>query len=138
MSDTKRRLYRCAVAALAAYALVGFSFLLFVSAGMDNANSDISAFAARLVASDLFIALFSAIFGFSFMIFGAKKLSSAAKRAFHIILNCIAVNGCAYALCRNVSEVKVSTWLVLFFVVTAVYFAVYGLCMFVSFLRSRR
>ena len=131
MSDTKRRLYRCAVAALAAYALVGFSFLLFVSAGMDNANSDISAFAARLVESDLFIALFSAIFG-------AKKLSSAAKRAFHIILNCIAVNGCAYALCRNVSEVKVSTWLVLFFVVTAVYFAVYGICMFVSFLRSRR
>ena len=127
MSDTKRRLYRCAVAALAAYALVGFSFLLFVSAG-----------AARLVESDLFIALFSAIFGFSFMIFGAKKLSSAAKRAFHIILNCIAVNGCAYALCRNVSEVKVSTWLVLFFVVTAVYFAVYGICMFVSFLRSRR
>ena len=127
MSDTKRRLYRCAVAALAAYALVGFSFLLFVSAGMDNANSDISAFAARLVESDLFIALFSAIFGFSFMIFGAK-----------IILNCIAVNGCAYALCRNVSEVKVSTWLVLFFVVTAVYFAVYGICMFVSFLRSRR
>ena len=67
MSDTKRRLYRCAVAALAAYALVGFSFLLFVSAGMDNANSDISAFAARLVESDLFIALFYAIFGFSFM-----------------------------------------------------------------------
>ncbi len=138
MSDTKRRLYRCALIALAAYAIVGFLFLLFVSAGMNNTNSDISAFASRLVETDLFIAFFSAIFGFSFMIFGAKKLSSAAKRAVHIIADCIAANGCAYALCRNVTEVKVYTWLVLFFAVTAIYFAVYGICMFVSFLRSRR
>lgn len=137
MEEKKISLLKCGVRAFGAYSVVSFLWVAFVATGISNGSTDISAFAVRLMQSNLSIALFSAVYGFSFLILGAKKLSSAAKRSIHILLNYVAAMVCVYALHANVGDAKTSTWIVLIFFASVVFFVIYGAAALVSFLIKR-
>lgn len=125
--------------ALSAFSAISFLWVCFIATGLrDNNSTTISAFAERLVISDLAIALFSVVFGASFMLLRAKKLSPQVKRFLHIIVNYVASMVCVYALFSNVNDVKINTWLVFFVFATAIYFAVYGIVALVVFLINRK
>lgn len=137
MEEKKISLLKCGFHAFCAYSVISFLWVAFIATGISNGNTDISAFAMRLMQSNLSIALFSAVYGFSFLVFRAKKLSDAAKRSIHILLNYVASMVCVYALHANVSDVKTSTWIVLIFFASVAYFLIYGAAALVSFLIKR-
>ena len=138
MEQKRINLLKSGLYAATAYSGISFLWVAFIATGISNSNTDISAFASRLVTSNLSIALFSVVFGASFLVFGAKKMSAPAKRTVHILVNYVAAMVCVYALHSNVSDVKISTWVVLIFFASIVFFAVYGVAMFISFLVKRK
>lgn len=137
MEEKKLSLLKCGLHAFGAYSIISFLWVAFIATGISNGNTDISAFAIRLMESNLAIALFSAVYGFSFLIMRAKNLSDAAKRSIHILLNYVAAMVCVYALHANVSDAKASTWIVLIFFASVVFFLIYGAAVLVSFLIKR-
>ncbi|MBR4798743.1 MAG: hypothetical protein IK047_00625 [Clostridia bacterium] len=134
----KAALRRCAFYALIAFAAISFLWVCFIALGIDNNNVIISAFARRLVLADLAIAAFSAVFGFSFMLFGSKKLSPQAQRGLHILVNYLAAMLCVFALVSNVKNVKLSGWAVFFVLASAVFFAVYGIAVLIVKLVNKK
>ena len=127
-----------AIRALSAYSAISFIWVLIISAGINNSGRDISAFAERLVFSDLAIAFFSAVFGASFFIFRAKKMSPSLKRFLHIIVNYIAAMVCVYAVFSNVSDQQLNTWIAFMLAASAVYFIIYGVVALIIFLINRK
>ncbi len=138
MEEKKIALLKCALHGLAAYSAISFLWVAFVASGLANGNTDISVFANRLILSNLAIALFSAVYGFSFLVFRAKNLSGAAKRSIHLLLNYLAFVFCVYALFSNVADAKLSTWIVVIFLASVVYFALYGLAALAVYLIKRK
>ena len=144
MNDKKTELIKCGFRACGAYAVLSFLWLAFVALGMSAVSSggassvsDNSAFATRLIENNLAIALYSAVYGFSFLVLQAKKLSSAAKRSLHILMNYVGSMVCVYLLHAGTSEVKVSAWIILLFFATIIFFVIYGVATFISYLIKR-
>ncbi len=144
MNDKKTELIKCGFRACGAYAVLSFLWLAFVAMGMSAVSSgsavsvaDNSAFASRLIENNLAIALYSAVYGFSFLVLQAKKLSSAAKRSLHILMNYVASMVCVYLLHAGTSNVKASAWIILLFFATMIFFVIYGIATFVSYLIKR-
>ena len=137
-ASKKAAYIKCLVWALAAYAIISFLWVCFIAAGIGNNSTAISVFAERLVLSDLAIALFSAVFGASFLLFESKKLSPQSKRALHVITNYIAAMICVYALFSNVNDAKINTWLVFLVLASAVYFIIYGVAALITRLAARK
>lgn len=136
----KISLLKCAVYALGAFAVISFLWVAFIATGISNGNTEIGEFASRLVVSDLAIALFSAVFGFSFLLF-RTKLSPPAKRTLHMLLNYVASMVCFYALHANLSgnnEVTPSMWIIVIFFASLGFFLIYGVATLVSFLVKRK
>lgn len=139
-NETKKAaLRRCAFYALIAFAAISFIWVCFIALGTnDNNNVTISLFAQRLVLADLAIAAFSAVFGFSFMLFGSKKLSPQAQRGLHVVINYVAAMLCVFALFSNVRDVKLNAWVVFLVLASAAFFAVYGIAALVSHLINKK
>lgn len=138
MEDKKPKLVKVALYALSAFSAVTFLWVCFIATGISNGSTEISTFADRLVISDIIVALFSAVFGFSFLVFDSKKLSSSAKRALHMLLCYISFTGCVCSLFASVKDAKVSLWLVLIFFATLAFFLIYGAFMLVKALIRRK
>ena len=131
------------VISLSAFALLSFIWVCVVALGVgDNNNTAISLFASRLVLSDLAIALFSAVLGFSSLVFRSKKLGAQMKRLIHIVVNYLAAMLCVFALFSNVNDGtnsgNISGWVVFMVAASAVFFIVYGVAVLVEYLIKRR
>lgn len=131
---------KCCIYALGAYSLVSFLWVAFIATGISNGNTDIGDFASRLVVSNIAIAFFSAVFGFSFLLF-KTKMSQPAKRTLHVLLNYVAAMVCFYALHSNLkgnADVTASMWIIVIFFASLVFFVIYGVVSLVSFLVKRK
>ncbi len=93
----------------------------------DNSGTVISEFADRLVKSNLSIALYSLVYGFSLLIIQGTKMSTPAKYSLHILVNYVAAMVCVYALFANVSDVGTKGWIAVILLATVVFFLVYGI-----------
>ena len=138
MNDKKVIILKCWLRTFIAYAVLSLGWLTFLWIGMsvDSAStssqattvvSSNSAFAERLVVSDLYIALFSVVYGFSSLFFQIKGMSSSAKRTLHIFVNYLAAMLCFYGLHSGANEVAPKMWITLLFLATFGYFIVYGI-----------
>lgn len=143
MEDKKIALLKCWVRTFAAYALLSFGWLAFLSLGMSAETSSspvvevVSSnvlFAESLMVSNLYVAFFSAIYGFSALIFRVKSMPDAAKRALHILVNYIGAIVCFYGLHSSAKDVAPKMWITLIFIATFIFFAVYGVGALVGFL----
>ncbi len=93
----------------------------------------------RLLSSQLYIAIFSVIFGFSFLLFGLKNMSGPAKYSLHIILNYVATLFCAFMLLKAGSENGAANGFVaVMFLVSIVYFVLYGLGAWIAYLVRKK
>lgn len=150
MNENKVKYFKCGFRAFGAYTVINFLWTAILSIGTNiasqNANTDvtsiklqgISALADRLVIANFVILLFSVVFGFSFLVFEAKNMSSPAKRSLHIVINYVTSMLCVYLLHSTAPESSASVWVVLIFFATLVFFAIYGIAALVSFLIKRR
>ncbi len=138
MEDKKTAILKCWLRTCAMFSAASFLWVAFIATGISNGNTDISAFASRLVTSDLAIAAFSAVYGFSALLFRAKNLSGTAKRSLHILLNYVAAMVCVYSLHSNVSDAKTSTWIVLILFATVAFAVIYGIGALIGFLIKRK
>lgn len=138
MEEKNIALLKCWVRVFGAFSAISFLWVAFIATGINNGSTDISAFASRLVLSNLAIAAFSLVYGFSSLIFRAKNLSSPAKRSIHILLNYVAAMICVYSLHANVSDAKTSTWIVLILFATVAFAAVYGIGALIGHLIKRK
>ena len=147
MEEKKIALLKCGLRTFGAYAVISFLWLVIISLGTSAASegssesvsvAGISAFAERLVMANAVIALFSVVYGFSFLIFRAKNLSSGAKRSLHIIVNYIVSMICVYVIHSTAPEANATTWIVLIFFATVVFFLVYGIAALTAFLIRRK
>ena len=132
MNNKKSLGFLCGFRALAAYSAISFFWLAFISMTVNsNENLGISSFADRLLFSNLAIALFSVVYGFSALIMRAQKLSNPAKYSLHILVNYITAMVSVYALFSNVSDSYVTpkTWIVMVLVATVIFFVIYGVVM---------
>ncbi|MBE6682552.1 MAG: DUF3021 family protein [Ruminococcaceae bacterium] len=146
MEAKKQALLKCWVRALGAYTVINFLWTAILSIGTSAASeggaesismSGISAFAERLVMANAVIALFSVVFGFSFLVFEVKNMSQPAKRSLHVIINYIVSMICVYLLHSTAPEANAGTWIILIFFASIVYFAIYGIASLVAFLIKR-
>ena len=148
MDEKKLSLLKCGFRIFGAYAVINFLWTAVLSIGLDVASqgtesvtpdiSGMSQFADRLVMVNAAIALFSVIFGFSFLIFEVKNMSSHAKRALHIVINYIASVACVCIIFSTTPDATASGWVVLIFFVSLIFFIVYGVAAFTAFLIRRK
>jgi hypothetical protein len=149
MEERKIALLKCGLRAFGAYAILSFIWVAVLSLGTAAASgsvsseitsvnsSGISEFAERLVMANGAFALFAAVYGYSFLIFRIKNASSAAKRTLHILVNYIAAMICVYVVHSTAPNANATVWIVLLFFATLVFFAIYGIATFVSFMIKR-
>lgn len=150
MNDKKGIILKCWLKTFIAYAVLSLGWLTFLWIGMTagsaitSANqattvvSSNSAFAERLVVSDLYIALFSAVYGFSSLFFEIKNMSSSAKRSLHVFVNYIAAMVCFYGLHSGAKDVAPKMWITLLFLATIGYFIVYGIGALIMYFVKKR
>lgn len=147
MEEKRVALLKCGLRAFGAYTVINFIWTAILSLGTSAASDGtatsvaldgMSEFAERLVMANAVIALFSAVYGFSFLIFRAKSMSSAAKRSLHIIVNYVVSMICVYVVHSTAPTANATTWVVLIFFATFVFFIIYGLAMLVAFLIRRK
>lgn len=150
MEEKKLSLLKCGLRTFGAYTVINFLWTAILSIGItaasENAGTEatnvsingIGAFADRMVMSNAVIALFSVVFGFSFLVFGVKSMSAHAKRALHIVINYAVSMLCIYLLHSTAPEASASAWIVLLFFATFAFFAIYGIAALVSYLIRRK
>ena len=141
MEDKKAVLLKCVTRAFGIYTVASFVWIAFCSiianAGAKNADG-VAEMLEYLVKCNVFILIFSLVFGFSFLIFALKNMSQAAKRAIHIFLNYIASMLCFYGLNSAGKESTVAVWITIMLFATFAYFAIYGVFMLVAFIIKRK
>ena len=146
MEEKKVALLKCGLRTFGAYTVISFLWLAILSLGTaaateGNATSvsmnGISEFAERLLMANAIIALFAVVYGFSFLFFRIKSISSAAKRALHVISNYIAAMITVLVIHSTAPNANASTWVILLFVATSFFFVIYGIASFVAFLIRR-
>lgn len=145
--EKKPTLLKCGFRAFGAYTVINFLWTAILSIGLDVAQGNkesvapnlngMSEFADRLVMVNAVIALFSVVFGFSFLVFEIKNMSSQAKRALHIAINYIVSVICVCIIFSTTPDANASGWVVLIFFATLAFFIIYGVSGFVSFLVKR-
>ena len=147
MEEKKIALLKCGLRAFGAYTLISFLWTASLSLGTAAASegtatsvsmNGISEFSERLLMANAAIALFSAVYGFSFLVFRIKNVSSVAKRAMHIIVNYIFAMIAVFVVHSTAPNANASTWVVLLFFATFLFFAVYGIASLVAFLIRRK
>lgn len=152
MEEKKVTLLKCWVRAFCTYAVLSFGWTAILSFGTALAastakavsdtsvdSSGISEFAKRLVYANGAFAVFAVVFGFSFLLFKAKNMSSPAKRSLHIIVNYVAAVVCAYIIHSTSSASTTATgWVSMVVIWTFVFFIIYGISMLVSFAVRRK
>ncbi len=146
MEEKKIALLKCGLRAFGAYTVISFLWTAILSLGTSAASegtatsvtlNGISAFAERLLMANAVIAVFSVVYGFSFLLFRIKSVSKAAKRALHIIVNYIASMICVYVIHSTAPTANATTWVVLIFFATFIFFVIYGIAALVAFLIRR-
>jgi len=126
--EKKQILAKCWLRALAMFSALSFLWVAFIAMGTnDNSGTVISEFADRLVKSDLCIAFYSLVYGFSLLIIQGTKMSTPAKYSLHILVNYVAAMVCVYALFANVSDVGTKGWMAVILLATVVFFLIYGI-----------
>ena len=147
MEDKKIALFKCGLRALGAYAVLSFLWTAILSLGTAAASegtsatvsmNGISAFAERLLMANVAIALFSAVYGFSFLVFRIKSISSAAKRSLHVIANYVFAMIAVFVIHSSAPTANATTWVVLLFFATFLFFLIYGVASLVAFLIRRK
>lgn len=150
MNDKKITILKCWLRSFVAYTVLSISWLAFLWIGMSadsavtsagqasSVVSNNSAFAERLIISDLYIALFSAVYGFSSLFFQIKNMSASAKRTLHIFVNYLAAMFCFYGLHSGAKEVAPKMWITLLFLATIGYFIVYGIGALIMYFVNKR
>lgn len=147
MEEKKISLLKCGLRAFGAYTVISFLWTAILSLGTAAASegtassvsmNGISEFAERLIMANAAIALFSAVYGFSFLFFRIKSISSTAKRALHIIVNYIFAMIAVFVIHSTAPNANASTWVVLLFFATFLFFAIYGIASLVAFLVRRK
>lgn len=150
MDEKKVALLKCGLRVFGAYTVINFLWTAILSIGITAASENavteatnvsingISAFADRMVAANAVIALFSVVFGFSFLVFRIQSMSAHAKRALHIFINYAVSMLCIYLLHSTAPEASASAWIVLLFFATFAFFAVYGASVLVAYLFKRK
>lgn len=107
----------------------------------DNSGTTISAFADRLVLSNIAIGFYALIYGFSALIMRAKNLSTPAKYSIHILVNYIAAMVGVYALFSNLRDdptITTTTWMAVILVATVAFFIIYGIASLVIYLVKKK
>ena len=130
-NNNKQLAFLCGFRALAAYAVLSFFWLAFISISIkEGSQTDVNFLAERLVISNGALAVFSVAYGFSLFILRNEKLSGTAKRSLHMLVNYLASMFCVYAMFSNVSgdpNVKPKTWIVAMLLATVVFLIIYGI-----------
>lgn len=94
---------------------------------------------AKDLASKLGILLLSSLlFGFSFVVFRAKVLPSAAKRFLHILLLFVPIVLVSQSLLGDTNELHMQEYVSFYFFASLLYLAIYGVCMLIAFIVRRR
>lgn len=147
MEEKKIALLKCGLRAFGAYTVLSFLWTAILSLGTAAASegtassvnlNGISEFAERLLMANAAIALFSVVYGFSFLFFRIKSISNAAKRALHIMANYIVAMICVYVIHSTAPTANATTWVVLIFFASFVFFVIYGIASLVAFLIRRK
>jgi len=143
MEERKTALLKCLARAFGAYTVINFLWTailsIIASAGPSGSTRGGDAFLLDyLVSANAFIALFSVVFGFSFLIFRAKNMSQAAKRTLHVLINYVVSMVCYYGLNTLASKSSATVWVVLLVFATFVYFAIYGIAALIAYLIRRK
>ncbi len=108
-------------------------------AGETVTSQGISLVLEQLMKSDLYIAFFAAVFGFSFLIFNLKNISSPAKYSIHILVNYVASMICIYLLLAGGnSGGSAKGWIATILLMSVVYFILYGVAALVVYLVKRK
>ncbi len=153
--EKKLRILKSALYALGVHAVLNFLWTAFLTNGTKmaaeaskNAGTAVESILSaegvgqvldRLLSSQIYIALFSAVFGFSFLLFGLKNMSNPAKYSLHIILNYVATLLCSYMLFKSGSANGAATGFVaVLFLVSIAFFAIYGIVALIAFLVRRK
>lgn len=143
MEERKNALLKCLARAFGAYTVINFLWTAIWSIGASagsngSSEGDVAGLLDYLVSANAFIALFSAVFGFSFLVFRAKNMSQAAKRTLHILINYAVSMVCYYGLHSQAPEASATVWIVLLIFATFAYFAIYGIAAFIAFIIRRK
>lgn len=142
MEDKKSLLSKCWLRVFVAYSAISFLWVAFIAMGAnDNSGTAISVFADRLVLSNIAIAGFSLVYGFSALIMRAKNMSGPAKYSLHILVNYLASMVCVYALFANLKDnpsVTTTTWMAVILVATVVFFVIYGIASLIIYLVKKK
>ena len=153
--DKKSSVLKCALYALGLHAVLNFLWTAFLTAGTkmvaESANNagkvvedilsadEIAQLLDRIMSSQLYIAIFSAVFGFSFLVFGAKNLSSPAKYSIHVIVNYVMLMLCSFLLFKTGSANGSATGFVgVLFLVSMAFFAIYGIGALIAYFVSKK
>ncbi len=153
--EKKFRIYKSALYALGLHAVLNFLWTAFLTTGTKMAAeasakagqtvesvlsaSGVGEVLDRLLSSQLYIALFSAVFGFSFLLFGLKNMSAPAKYSLHIIINYAALLVCSFMLFKAGSDSGSATGYVgVLFLVSMAFFAIYGIAALIAFLVRKK
>lgn len=142
MEEKKAVLLKSWLRVFIAYTALSFLWVAFIAMGTnDNSGNTISAFADRLVLSNIAIAFYSLVYGFSALIMRAKNMSSPAKYSLHILVNYVASMICVYALFNNLKDdpsITTTTWMAVILIATFAFFAIYGIASLVIYLVKRK
>lgn len=135
--DKKRFLIVSSLRTFISYCALSFSELLLMTIRTSNETQILSPIAGDLLSKFAILLLSSAIFGFSFIIFHAKALPSAAKRFIHILLNYVPVFLILRSL-ENDTNLDMQARVFGYFAFTLLYLLIYGLCMLVRFIWRKK
>lgn len=143
MEERKTALLKCLARSFGAYTVINFLWTAIWSIGASagsngSTKGDVAGLLDYLVSANAFIALFSIVFGFSFLVFRAKNMSQAAKRTLHILINYVVSMVCYYGLHSQAPESSATVWVVLLIFATFIYFAIYGIAALVAYLIRRK
>lgn len=134
--ERKNNLLKCLFRSLLFYTPVSFGYLGFIALTVNNPNKNISTFAALLLKNLALLLVFSLVFGFSMLIFNAKRLPNAAKWTLHIFVLYASMLGCF--LLMATPDSKPSGKVLFIFIATLLFFLIYGIAALIIYIRKRK
>ena len=121
IADNKNQLKSCFFKAFAFYTPVSLAYVAALALNTSSKAMANDGFALLLLKNLAVLLAFSLLFGFSFLIFGLKKLPNPAKWSLHIFILYVGATFMGYVMTGSKSD---PADLVLLIFITAILFAV--------------
>ena len=134
--DKPNKYKQCISRGLVLYTVVSLGYLSVIALTVDNPSTAINEFAAKLLADFGIMLGFSLVFGFSLLVFDAKRMSGAAKWTINILIMYAAMIS-TFFLMASVSDDPRSR--VLFILISTILFTiVYGIAALLIYFYKRK